>query len=255
MLDHLFEDLNLQDFEPKSELNPRFWQDDHLKPAVRERLQTVAQSFWGSLDLSWVDVKDILFTGSLANYNWGPYSDVDVHILVDYKDIDDHPELVLNLVLGAKFDWDTKRDVRIFGHEVEMFIQDAAQPLPSYAGAYSLLRDEWVTKPSSTSVEVDFVAVEEKAKILMLEIDALEAKYDAGEYAEVLDGVSELKRKLRKLRQAGLETGGEFSIENLTFKYLRRNGYLEKLNDLSLKAYDAMMSMEDDSERLSFVAD
>jgi hypothetical protein len=38
-----------------------------------------------------------------------------------------------------------------------------------------------------------------------------------------------LKDKIKKFRQSGLESGGEYSYENLTFKLLRRNGYIEKL--------------------------
>jgi predicted nucleotidyltransferase len=246
MLELILEEMDPQDFTPQTELNSRFWQNEMLKPAVRERLQVLAQSFFDSLDLNWVEIRDILFTGSLANYNWGPYSDVDVHVLVDYTQIADRPELVLDLVLGAKFDWDQRRDVKIFGYEVEMFLQDAQQPLPSYAGAYSLLKDEWLNKPSAESVEIDRVAVQEKASALMTEIDGLEGLFDQGEYVMVLDAVSEMKRRIRKFRQAGLETGGEFSIENLVFKVLRRNGYLERLNDLATRAYDTMMSMEEE---------
>ena len=37
------------------------------------------------------------------------------------------------------------------------------------------------------------------------------------------------KEKLKNYRTAGLEKGGEFSYENLTFKFLRRNGYIDKI--------------------------
>ena len=38
---------------------------------------------------------------------------------------------------------------------------------------------------------------------------------------------------------------GEYSVENLAFKTLRRNGYLEKLSNAKTDAYDKMMSIED----------
>ena len=34
-----------------------------------------------------VDVEDITLTGSLANYNWSSYSDVDLHIIIDFTDL------------------------------------------------------------------------------------------------------------------------------------------------------------------------
>lgn len=38
-----------------------------------------------------------------------------------------------------------------------------------------------------------------------------------------------LKNKIKKYRQTGLDTGGEYSTENLVFKILRNTGYLEKM--------------------------
>ena len=38
-----------------------------------------------------------------------------------------------------------------------------------------------------------------------------------------------LKNKIKKYRQSGLDSNGEFSTENLVFKVLRNTGYLEKL--------------------------
>ena len=51
--------------------------------------------------------------------------------------------------------------------------------------------------------------------------------------------------KIKKLRRAGLESEGEYSVENLAFKTLRNTGYLRKLSDLKREAYDAMMSIEE----------
>ena len=40
----------------------------------------------------------------------------------------------------------------------------------------------------------------------------------------------QLKNKIKKYRQAGLDSNaGEFSTENLVFKVLRNTGYLEKM--------------------------
>jgi hypothetical protein len=49
-------------------------------------------------------------------------------------------------------------------------------------------------------------------------------------------------KKLKKYRQCGLEKGGEFSLENLVFKYLRRNGYVGKLLDFRNKIFDKKVS-------------
>jgi hypothetical protein len=46
------------------------------------------------------------------------------------------------------------------------------------------------------------------------------------------------------MRSAGLEQGGEYSVENLTFKVLRRSGFIETLINLKTLSYDKMMSLE-----------
>jgi murein DD-endopeptidase MepM/ murein hydrolase activator NlpD len=52
------------------------------------------------------------------------------------------------------------------------------------------------------------------------------------------------KDKLKKYRQSGLEGGGELSYENLVFKYLRRNGYIEKLFNFENEKVDKELSLE-----------
>jgi hypothetical protein len=54
-----------------------------------------------------------------------------------------------------------------------------------------------------------------------------------------------LRDKLRNYRQSGLETGGEFSVENLVFKYLRNTDEIGKVMNLKKDAYDAMMSVKE----------
>ena len=49
---------------------------------------------------------------------------------------------------------------------------------------------------------------------------------------DLLYKIQNIKSRLKHLRQTGLETVGEYSIENLAFKSLRNSGHLEKLSDL-----------------------
>ena len=48
---------------------------------------------------------------------------------------------------------------------------------------------------------------------------------DFGSKVELKD----IKKKINKMRDAALAKDGEFSIDNLVFKLLRRSGYIEKL--------------------------
>ena len=73
-------------FVSQETLEPNFWPlGRKLRPSIRKRLIEIAQDFFESLEID-AELKDITFTGSLANYNWSSYSDVDLHLIVNYKD-------------------------------------------------------------------------------------------------------------------------------------------------------------------------
>ena len=63
-------------------------------------------------------------------------------------------------------------------------------------------------------------------------------------YDDAYKHAIKLKDKIKKLRSSGLHRDCIYSIENMTFKVLRNNGYLEQLSTLKLLAYDKMMSMD-----------
>ena len=46
------------------------------------------------------------------------------------------------------------------------------------------------------------------------------------------------------MRGEGLKEGGEYSYENLMFKFLRRNGYIQKLFDFQTQTLDKEFSIE-----------
>ena len=57
--------------------------------------------------------------------------------------------------------------------------------------------------------------------------------------------IKKVKDKIKKYRTSGLEKEGEYSYENLTFKALRRNGYLQKLFDFENDLMDKRLSLEE----------
>ena len=81
-------------------LNPKFWASEQLKKQVLINLRSVAQDFFNDLDLGDVMFDDITFTGSLANFNYTKFSDIDLHILVDFKSIDENEDLVKEFFNG-----------------------------------------------------------------------------------------------------------------------------------------------------------
>ena len=233
-------------FKISDNLEPNFWPlDGKLKPSIRKDLIKIAQDFFEGLDLGNVVLKDITFTGSLANYNWSPYSDIDLHLIVDYKDVNDDIELVKDYFNAKKSLWNRIHDIYIDGFEVEVYVQDEREPHIS-SGVYSVMNDEWLIKPSREEAALSWPDITKKAEGLMDQIDRAKGLYMEKRYSDALQYIDKLKEKIRKFRKSGLETAGEFSSENIAFKVLRRNGYLETLSSLKHMAYDRMMSRKSD---------
>ena len=89
----LEEEVEADSFRINDELEPRIWDGMKMKEEIREPMLKIAKNFIEGLPID-VKVEDITLTGSLANYNWSSYSDVDLHIIVDFSKIDENYDLV-----------------------------------------------------------------------------------------------------------------------------------------------------------------
>ena len=233
-------------FIPHQELNQEFWNQpgDKLDPEIRDQLMKIAEDFIKGSQAAGAPLKDVTFTGSLANFNYSAFSDVDLHVLFDFSDINDDDELVREYFQAAKSVWNFTHDIRMKGYEVEIYGQHSKDPHIA-SGLYSVLNDEWIIKPSPQDPQIDIKDVELKSQAIEHQIDRVVDFYEEGDYKEAIDRAEKLKAKIRRLRQSGLDDIGEYSVENLAFKTLRRNGYLGKLSDVKTNAYDKLMSVED----------
>jgi hypothetical protein len=136
-----------------------------------------------------------------------------------------------------------KYNIKIFGYEVELYLEDEAESHFS-SGVYTLLFDEWAIEPKKQDVSIDKKTIESKAKQWMRIIDGVVNNIEDEDPEEIKSIVKKYKEKLKNFRNCGLEKGGEMSIENLVFKLLRRNGYIEKLYELPTEIIDKKLSMK-----------
>ena len=238
--------LNISSLELRDSLNPDIW-DESLKmhENIRERLLQIARGFLEETDID-IEVKDIVLTGSLANYNWSSYSDFDLHIIIEYKDLLVGEEMARKFLNSLRSAWNNRRQILIKGYEVEIYLEDAGESHIS-TGVYSLLNNEWEIKPVREEGEIDYEGVTKKSLDKMQEIDNIQDKYDSGVYEEAYESAKRLKNKIKKMRKSGLDKSGVFSNENLTFKVLRRNGELERLFGLADQSKDKIMSLDENS--------
>jgi hypothetical protein len=106
--------------------------------------------------------------------------------------------------------------------------------------------EEWIDKPERTDTTIDIETAKKKASDIEQQIASISVMFDQGQFEKVMRHVDRLKKKIRTMRQAGLDTEAmEFSPENIAFKLLRRNDLLDMLTKLKYKAYDQSMTLDD----------
>jgi antitoxin component YwqK of YwqJK toxin-antitoxin module len=238
----------LKSFEPKKELNPKVWDEDgKLKKKIKDTLVAIGQEFHKSLEVE-APIEDIIFTGSLANYNWSQYSDVDLHVLIDFNEFDDK-ELIKKYFDAKKAVWNDNHNIKIKGYDVELYAQDKDEPHES-TGIYSVMNDEWIKKPKPQDVKIDRETIKKKVRQFESEYNRIVELYKEEKYVETRNALDKLKDKIKKYRKAGLDKGGEMATENLVFKTMRRSGLIEKIYQLGLETTDKEYTIEtiDESE-------
>ena len=223
---------------PHEKLSDKFWKEEKLKPAVREQLLKISDEFIDYLGVD-VDVVDITFTGSYANYNYTPYSDIDLHVIVDPKSINRDDDLVEEFLKVKRQYWNDKHDVKVLNIEVELYPQDVNEPHKS-TGVYSVSNDEWVNKPKIFKTKFDIENVSKKVKSIKKHIDI---EIEEAKSRRDTTNLDKLISKIRKMRKAGLEKAGELSDENVIYKILRAEGDIQKLFDMKNNIFDVSLSV------------
>jgi hypothetical protein len=245
----------INSFYLQDELNPSLWylpnekhmedvntQNYKLKPEIKKRLLKVAEIFIDFLDTD-LFIHDIIFVGSLVGYNWSEYSDFDIHILIDLDEAKEKKELYEELFRLKKTIFNAAHDIRIKGFETELFVQDLNEE-NNIQGIYSLVDDKWIKVPKKEEFKIDEKKLKGKVEQWVDIIDGVLENAKDEDLEDAVRLVKKYRDKLRKYRTCGLEKEGEFSYENLVFKYLRRNGYIAKLENFKNKIVDKKLSLE-----------
>ena len=228
---------------PKNTLNPKIWTDMEIDPEVQSQLKAIAEDILKNIEIP-ADIKDIVITGSTASYNWHKFSDIDLHILLDFKEIDENFELVKRMLDQTRINWNKTHNIFIRGHEVELYFQDINEPHKA-AGIWSILKEEWIADPVKLNPDLDLRTAEKKAEAIVKSIDHAVESFEKGDNIDAYEYATKIKKKIANMRKSGLDKEGIYSPENLAFKMLRNANYLEKLSDIKITSYDRMMSIQE----------
>ena len=242
--------VDLSSFRPQKELHPKIWPNGKLNSKVRLRLLDIADDFIETLKVGWAKPKDIILTGSLANYNWSKFSDFDLHIIIDFTEVDGRVEFVKDYFDSKKKIWNEQHEnLKIYGFPVEVYVQDANE-IHTASGIYSLERNKWLKTPEKDSIKaikLNKFFIKEKAGKFIRQINALDDALNTADsqQAEIIGNKAKaLFDKIKGIRKESLAKGGEMSSGNIIFKTLRRTGYIEKLVDIKAKTYDKIYSIK-----------
>lgn len=235
------DDVDVSSIKFNDELSPLIWDGESLKPDVRKALLLNAKRFIEFCGIENLKFNDIILVGSMANYNYSELSDIDVHIIMDFSQISSNIEFVGDFFKLKKSLWSENTSIQVKGHDVEMYVQNIDEIVKS-TGTYSIINNKWINKPIKKIVNIDTLNVQLKASNFMNLIDELETNVSKNNFMKKYEMI---KDKIKKYRQSGLNSGGEFSTENLVFKILRNLGYLEKLTILKNKYLNSELSLNE----------
>lgn len=220
-------------------LNPDLWQvDNTLKPEIRESLLKIAKDFYQETELT-TPIEDIYLLGSSANYNWSATSDIDLHVLIDFKKINIDPDLAKQLAYALKSNWNKDHNITIKNRKVEIYIQDINEKNRS-TGVYSILYNKWIMVPQKTKIVLDRNLIQQKYNNMALQIKAAIKEQN-------LDKLKNLLKSLYNMREAGLSKVGEYSTENIVFKVIRSKGLLDLLKNTINQLYDTQVSVKQEN--------
>jgi len=190
----------IKSFESQDELNSKIWEKEGksymMKPEVREKLLETANIFIDFLGVD-VIVTDIIMIGSLVNYNWSKYSDIDLHIVVNYNQFPTNTQdLYLEFFDLKKVIFNQKHNIKLFGYDVECFVQKEDEATFS-SGIYSILYDMWMNKPKKTGIkDIDKELLKEKASQWMRIIDGVVDNIEDEDPDEIKSVVKKYKEKI-----------------------------------------------------------
>ena len=219
--------------ELHNNLNPAIWtKDETLLPEVEDRLLKIVHKFQSECYLP-LDIVDVHLVGSNASFNYNRYSDLDVHIVVNFELVDCDKEILIVAYNLQKAKFNQDYDISIHGVNVEMYIEDI-NSMTASNGIYSLYNKKWINTTANKLA------------------DKIRGVLANGDFVEI----TKMINMLYMMRKNGLATDGEFSVGNLLFKEIRNLGLLDNLKHKLKEVQSQQLTLEGlDDEKIEFVSD
>ncbi len=226
--DHVLEGLVNDAMQNHTELNTKYWQGDKMDPKIRTKLNKIGQSYYDDMSekLPNLKLQDILFSGSLANYNYTKSSDLDIHLVVDTSKVSCDKRVLLAYVILLNKYLHATADLSVDGTPLQVSI---VTDMHETGGVYSLMTGKWVNKPTHVKPMYTKEELASQVKLYHQKIEAIQEAYSTAPQASDCEKAHALSKELKSARGEGLKRDGYGSIENNVYRILRNVGDLNAL--------------------------
>lgn len=230
----ILKEVDMSAFQEKKDLNPKIFdvENEKMKIDVRKSLLSLSKIYYTFLRQT-VEIQDILLVGSMANYNWSDYSDIDIKIILPFDEI--HKENIVDFFNDKKNTWLLEHNIDLFGYNVHLDVVDV-ENTQFEGGVYSILYDRWVSPPVFLEIQYD----EEKVNLIVGNMlanfkKALKHRNNPSKFKDFMDKILDKSFQFKSKK--------EFSPENMAYKYLGRLGLFKKAKQMGSKALDYSLSV------------
>ena len=247
----------IQLYKPKKQLNPDLFNEDEIMDSrVRLKLLDIVDDFIKTLAIDWVKPKNIFVIGSIVNYNWGTFSDIDINIVYDFSKIyKKNTEFVADYLWAKRNEWNQKHEeLKIKGFPVELTVVDVNK-LGVSSGIYDLEKNKWEKEPTDLdNIQFNVEYIKSYCSKQMIKVDEIIDKIDTetdthklGKLSKKLETINQnwidFRKKALKSKQKEMSNG------NIIMKILKHSGYVQKVRDYINKAYDKQNSLKEHKSR------
>ena len=235
-----------EDIEKHDTLNPKLFNNEELKPEIKEKIEQIAYQFVNELNEDGIrfTLKDIVLLGSNVSYNYTKDSDLDIHLIADSSGLECPADLYPLLYSAYRSMFNKNYDIRIKGIPAEIYVE-MDEPVAKSNGIYSL-NNGWLKKPEQR----DIPDLDEEAFDKLF--NEWEDKYfELMEKDATSEDIENFIEDLYDLRKESIATEGEYGLGNLVFKEFRNLGYLDGLKELRKEKKGKELSLEQLDEEIT----
>lgn len=228
----------LEEVQVHDSLNPKLWSGMTLRDDVKNKIIEIVANFENYIEVP-ISIVDVQLVGSNASFNYTEHSDLDVHIIANFENVQASPEILQSLYDAKKTSFNKNFDVKIRGIEIELYVQDVKSNITSN-GIYSVCEDRWIKEPKPITSIKNYDTSEE--------LEKWRAKISEVLRSNSYDTISETINVLYLIRHNSIACDGEYGKGNQLFKEIRAEGLLDALKTALNETVSKQLSLESLSE-------